>query len=56
MSDRLLDLIDAAIAERLSGVKGLQRLSDSELITQLANQAKELGIEIDLSYILGGEQ
>jgi hypothetical protein len=53
MSDRLLDLIDAAIAERLSGVEGLQRLSDSELITQLANQAKELGIEIDLSCRLG---
>jgi hypothetical protein len=34
----------------------VQRLSDAELITQLANQAKELGIEIDLSYILGGEQ
>jgi hypothetical protein len=35
---------------------GVPRLSDAELITQLANQAKELGIEIDLSYILGGEQ
>jgi hypothetical protein len=35
---------------------GVQRLSDAELITQLANQAKELGIEIDLSYRLGGEQ
>jgi hypothetical protein len=32
---------------------GVQRLSDAELITQLANQAKELGIEIDLSYRLG---
>jgi hypothetical protein len=31
---------------------GVQRLSDAELITQLANQAKELGIEIDLSYRL----
>jgi hypothetical protein len=35
---------------------GVQRLSDAELITQLANQAKELGIVIDLSYRLGGEQ
>jgi hypothetical protein len=26
------------------------KLSDAELVTQLANQAKELGIEIDLSY------
>jgi hypothetical protein len=34
----------------------VRRLSDAELITQLANQAKELGIEIDLSYRLGGEQ
>jgi hypothetical protein len=31
----------------------VQKLSDAELITQLANQAKELGIEIDLSYRLG---
>jgi hypothetical protein len=31
----------------------VQRMSDAELITQLANQAKELGIEIDLSYRLG---
>ena len=34
----------------------VQKLSDAELITQLANQAKELGIEIDLSYRLGGKQ
>jgi hypothetical protein len=34
----------------------VQKLSDAELITQLANQAKELGIKIDLSYRLGGEQ
>jgi hypothetical protein len=32
------------------------RLSDAELIAQLANQARELGIEIDLSYRLGGER
>jgi hypothetical protein len=30
------------------------RLSDAELIAQLAQQAKDLGIEIDLSYRLGG--
>jgi hypothetical protein len=35
---------------------GVQRLSDAELITQLADQAKELGIEIDLSYRLGRDQ
>jgi hypothetical protein len=32
------------------------RLSDAELIAQLSNQARELGIEIDLSYRLGGER
>jgi hypothetical protein len=28
----------------------LSRLSDAELVAQLADQAKELGIEIDLNY------
>jgi hypothetical protein len=28
----------------------LSRLSDAELVAQLAEQAKELGIEIDLNY------
>jgi hypothetical protein len=28
----------------------MSRLSDAELIQQLADQAKELGIEIDLNY------
>jgi hypothetical protein len=28
----------------------LSRLSDAELIQQLADQAKELGVEIDLNY------
>ena len=28
----------------------VSKLSDAELIQQLANQAKELGIEIDLNY------
>jgi hypothetical protein len=32
------------------------RLSDAELIAQLAQQAKDLGIEIDLSYRLGGDR
>lgn len=31
------------------------RLSDAELVTQLAKQAQELGISIDLSYRFGGE-
>jgi hypothetical protein len=33
----------------------LHKLSDAELIAQLALQAKDLGIEIDLSYRLDGE-
>jgi hypothetical protein len=33
----------------------VRRLSDAELVAQLAQQAKELGIEIDLSYRLSGE-
>jgi hypothetical protein len=32
---------------------GVQRLSDAELITQLANQAEELGIEIDFELSVG---
>jgi hypothetical protein len=28
----------------------LSRLSDAELVAQLADQAKQLGIEIDLNY------
>lgn len=31
------------------------RLSDADLVAQLAAQARELGIEIDLSYRFGGE-
>ena len=33
----------------------MSRLSDAELIAQLANQARELGVEIDLNYRFGGE-
>ena len=31
-------------------ITDLSRLSDTELVAQLAEQAKELGIEIDLNY------
>ena len=31
-------------------INDLSKLSDTELIQQLADQAKELGIEIDLNY------
>jgi hypothetical protein len=31
----------------------LSRLSDQELVAQLANQARELGIEVDLTYRFG---
>jgi hypothetical protein len=33
----------------------LSRLSDQELVAQLAKQAQELGVEIDLSYRFGGQ-
>ena len=32
------------------------RLSDAELIQQLADQAKQLGVKIDLSYDFGQQQ
>lgn len=32
----------------------LGRLSDAELVAQLASQARELGIEVDLTYRFGG--
>jgi hypothetical protein len=31
-------------------IDNVSKLSDAELIQQLADQAKELGIEIDLNY------
>ena len=34
--------------------EGLSHLSDAELVTQLATQARELEIEIDLNYRFGG--
>jgi hypothetical protein len=34
---------------------GLPRLSDAELVAQLASQARELGIQIDLSYRFGDD-
>jgi hypothetical protein len=46
----------SSAAARLNGKSGifgcgnLSRLSDAELIQQLADQAKELGIKIDLNY------
>ena len=33
----------------------LSRLSDQELVAQLASQARELGIEVDLTYRFGGQ-
>ena len=35
---------------RPSESSDLSRLSDAELVAQLADQAKQLGIEIDLNY------
>ena len=43
-----------AIAIASGGGDGeLSRLSDAELVAELARQAKELGVEIDLSYRIG---
>ena len=33
-----------------------ERLSDAELVAQLADQAKQLGVKIDLSYDFGQQQ
>lgn len=33
----------------------LSRLTDQELVAQLASQARELGIEVDLTYRFGGQ-
>ena len=38
------------------GDHDVRRLSDVELIARLAEQAEGLGIQIDLSYRLGGDQ
>jgi hypothetical protein len=35
---------------------GMPRLSDAELVAQLTAQARELGIQIDLSYRFGGTE
>ena len=35
---------------RYDGRQDVSRLSDAELVAQLADQAKQLGIEIDLNY------
>jgi len=37
-------------SKELRAMLNISRLSDAELIQQLADQAKELGIEIDLNY------
>jgi hypothetical protein len=44
------------IGPAVRGDDDVRRLSDAELIAQLAQQAEELGIQIDLSYRLGGDQ
>ena len=46
-SKELRAMLNIGRPERESDVT---RLSDAELIQQLADQAKELGIEIDLNY------
>jgi len=44
------------IGPAVRGDEDVRRLSDADLIAQLVQQADELGIQIDLSYRLGGDQ
>jgi hypothetical protein len=50
-NQELRKLLGIGIVQRDDGE--LSRLSDQELVAQLANQARELGVEIDLSYRFG---
>jgi hypothetical protein len=50
-NQELRKLLGIGIVSRDDG--DLRRLTDAELIAQLAQQAKELGIEIDLNYRMG---
>jgi hypothetical protein len=52
----LRKLLGIGVVTGAGGDGEVVRLSDAELIAQLSNQARELGIEIDLSYRLGGER
>ena len=47
----LRELLD--IGRKEPEVNDASRLSDAELIRQLADQAKQLGVKIDLSYDFG---
>ncbi len=50
-NQELRKLLGIGVTNREDGE--LSRLSDQELVAQLANQARELGVEIDLSYRFG---
>jgi hypothetical protein len=55
-NQELRKLLGIGVVAGAGGDGEVARLSDAELIAQLSNQARELGIEIDLSYRLGGER
>jgi hypothetical protein len=55
-NQELRKLLGIGVVTGAGGDGEVVRLTDAELIAQLSNQARELGIEIDLSYRLGGER
>ena len=55
-NQELRKLLGIGVVTGAGGDGEVVRLSDAELIAQLSNQAREFGIEIDLSYRLGGER
>ena len=55
-NQELRKLLGIGVVTGAGGDGEVARLSDAELIAQLSDQARELGIEIDLSYRLGGER
>jgi hypothetical protein len=52
----LRKLLGIGVATGGSDDGEVHRLSDAQLISELAHQARDLGIEIDLSYRLGGDR
>lgn len=53
-NQELRKLLNIGVVSREDGEFG--RMSDAELIAELSRQAKELGVEIDLSYRIAGEK
>src|SRR5262249_32624228 len=54
-NQELRKLLGIGVANGAGDDGEVHKLSDAKLIAQLAHQAKDLGIEIDLRYRLGGD-